>query len=64
MNFTKAHERIIAATLDRLPPSRLDDARDYIESRLRPLLEINDVDVSEACTEAIDRYRIRAGSWS
>ena len=54
------HEHTIATALQQVPPSRIDDARKYIESRLRPWLhQPSDDDVRQVCTEAIDRYAVR-----
>lgn len=50
------HELIISRGLSRLPAQAHDDARRYIESRLRPIRQIVDSDVRAAVGAAVVKY--------
>ena len=50
------HQEIVGRGLSALPLSARDDALHYIESRLRPILEITDSDVRSAVGGAIAKY--------
>ncbi len=56
MTLEPHHEALVLDAVRRVPGSLQGDARKYVESRLRPIVEPTVIDVDLACRETLARY--------